>query len=372
MYISTMISIATIAWIRGEPVLTIVAYKVQTTTVALSVESRIRGIRAIYHGKHMTIVVDRVDFEVDGHSLRIEMTHRELRHVRCVSEDRMVLWDTVGNVDLTRGAKSRKLGPRCTNKGEENRETHGGKRERERGLLTHVRQKKSEYAMIGDATAVLICTISMFFVHMFALLLLFDDSCTQCTIPILQRVPDEPQTRPFVVRLDPSRDHPWFSGDSLPSILSTYGNHTDHYSGRSIRDKWEQGGLVGIHLEGAARMEWEHVLNVTGDVPAGWKRHDVSLGLIVGHKGDGVVNDAHMSVYFLHLLGRKAWSLGREPHMGWNSSTLQGMCSEDLFDHQEYVCILTVGDLLYVPEGWFHTTCHLDEPSLALIQWEGA
>ena len=46
-----------------------------------------------------------------------------------------------------------------------------------------------------------------------------------------------------------------------------------------------------------------------------------------------------------------------------------GVCSPKLLTSQPHTCVLTSGDFLYAPAGWYHSTCHLDAVSVALIQW---
>ena len=152
------------------------------------------------------------------------------------------------------------------------------------------------------------------------------------------------------------------------------GDQPDHYGGDgqgSVREHWEapaetRPALVGIHLDDEDRQAWRHVFEGTTSGTGVWSDVGGGLGAILGRRGSGVANDAHMPVFFHHLFGRKVWGFSRDEVEEWQER--QGVCEPELLAMPR-ACVLSAGDFLYAPSGWYHSTCHLDATSLTLIQW---
>ena len=103
---------------------------------------------------------------------------------------------------------------------------------------------------------------------------------------------------------------------------------------------------------------------------SGYDEPNVKLGMVFGKQGCGVFNDDHISVWFYHLKGRKVWSFTVNPiHSEYPR---QSFCDDGIFQqgNNSQVCVLEGGDFLYAPAGLYHTTCHLDDDSITLIQWD--
>jgi len=87
----------------------------------------------------------------------------------------------------------------------------------------------------------------------------------------------------------------------------------------------------------------------------------------------GVKPEAHEPSWFVEIKGRKRWVLTppSQPITG-NAMRRQppyGRCCEPRAEHLAEgarVCDVPLGTLLYIPRGWWHETCSLDEYTIGI------
>eukprot|EP00756_Hemistasia_phaeocysticola_P048239 Hpha_TRINITY_DN22671_c0_g1::TRINITY_DN22671_c0_g1_i1::g.192658::m.192658 len=199
-----------------------------------------------------------------------------------------------------------------------------------------------------------------------------------CTIKVLDRIPEKWGTtdEPYVVRGIPNPVPEW----TAPMLAQRYSKQQDHYDkvrkGRDGKESREDDTvtvesayakrkkIAAMQLEGEDAGRVRELFKPTfGE--SGAKTMD--RGVIVGQKGMGVLNDFHQEVWFFHLHGRKKWVFTRkELRIGTDDR-----CGHDLTQYGHY-CMLGPGDFLFAPKEWYHTTCHMDDETATIIQWDDA
>ena len=127
-------------------------------------------------------------------------------------------------------------------------------------------------------------------------------------------------------------------------------------------------GMVGVVLH----KEEQHRFNAIVKDTAGLEDANSHMGMIFGNRGNGVYNDLHLPVYFYHLSGLKGW-LFSEKALQQNKNGLKRgeFCEPGLFSNtaSNASCLLGPGDLLYAPSTLYHSTCHLDDNTVTMIQY---
>ena len=98
------------------------------------------------------------------------------------------------------------------------------------------------------------------------------------------------------------------------------------------------------------------------------------MGMGTG-RGLGVVPEEHPSAWFASVKGRKRWIL----HPPNQQGPLRPMFKRDTCDVPKLytvtrVCDQQEGDIMYLPGGWWHETCNLDDFSAGIggVTFDGA
>jgi hypothetical protein len=101
------------------------------------------------------------------------------------------------------------------------------------------------------------------------------------------------------------------------------------------------------------------------------------LVFAVGASGSGIPFHRHANAYNELLVGAKRWSflspgdrdidegVRRRGHLAWLREVLPGLPPGDVLE-----CTQQPGDVIFVPEGWWHATLNLGEVlAVAMLEW---
>ena len=147
---------------------------------------------------------------------------------------------------------------------------------------------------------------------------------------------------------------------------------------------WKDAGhsrnLIAFHLKDEERERWLELFSDSKyETRTKWAKddHENMLSVVLGRIGTGVSNDRHLAMgniiqydMWVQMRGRKAWALSSQPQTQFDNRLVSeslgdGVCYAGLLS-APYVCALQPGELLVIPPGWYHSTCHLDETTASI------
>lgn len=186
-----------------------------------------------------------------------------------------------------------------------------------------------------------------------------------------ERVGDEISTRAV-----DSDSHHYIDGKPLVSSTVSHYMAADEQRAPATQ-RSDSGSAVSEPLSKAFRKQFDYVFNGTDATANGMvvdsSRSTSSLGMILGMLGSGVGNDDHATVHFYHLAGKKLWVFHPQKK-GPDPGSICNMGVEDLrmfaLKRNVSLCVLAPGDYLYAPSGLYHSTCHVEQHTATLIQWD--